>query len=45
MQMDRDLHRRFHTAYQMIGVERRQESGHVLDAERIGPQIFQLSWP
>ncbi|TKS64418.1 MAG: hypothetical protein EWM73_00498 [Nitrospira sp.] len=42
MQMDRDLYRRFDTAYEVIGIERRQEPGHVFDAERVGSQILQL---
>ena len=42
MQMDRDLYRRFHTAYEVIGIERRQKPGHVFDAERVGSQILEL---
>ena len=42
MQMDRDLHRRLDPAYEVIGVERRQEPGHVFDAERVGSQILKL---
>src|SRR6185503_20571143 len=41
MQMDGDLDRRFDPAYEMIGVEWSQESGHVFDAECIGSQILQ----
>ena len=40
--MDRDLHGGFDPAYEVIGVERRQEPGHVLDAERVRSQILQL---
>jgi len=42
MEMDRDLHRRFDPASEVIGIERRQEPGHVFDAERVGSQILQL---
>jgi hypothetical protein len=42
MQMDRDLHRCLDPAYEVIGVERRQEPGHVFNAERVGAQILQL---
>ena len=42
MQMDRDLYRRFDTAYEVIGIERRQEPGHVFDTEGIRAQIFEL---
>ena len=42
MQMDRDFDRRFDTADKVIGIERRQEPGHVFDAERVGSQILKL---
>ena len=42
MEVDRDLDGRFQPSHQVVGVERRKQSGHVLDTERIGAQIFQL---
>src|SRR5689334_12071585 len=42
MQMDRDLHRRLQSAYEMIGIEGGQQAGHVLDAERVSADILQL---
>jgi hypothetical protein len=41
MQMERD-YRRFDAAYEVIGIERCQEPGHVFDAERVGSQILKL---
>ena len=42
MKMKRDLDGGFQPTHQMIGIERGQESGHIFDTNRIGPQIFQL---
>ena len=42
MQMERDGDRCFDSADEVIGVERRQESGHVFNTERVGSQIFKL---
>ena len=42
MQMDRHFHGGFQAAHQLIGVERGQQTGHVLDAERVGAEIFEL---
>ena len=42
MQMKRDRDRCFDSADEMIGVERRQEPGHVFNTEGVGSQIFKL---
>ena len=42
MQMDRHFHGRFQAAHELIGVERGQQTGHVLDAEGVGAEIFEL---
>ena len=42
MEMDRDFDGRFQPSDQMIGIERREQSRHVLDTERVGAQIFEL---
>ncbi len=42
MQMDRHLHGALETSDEVIGIDRRQEAGHVFDAERVGAEIFQL---
>ena len=42
VEMDRHPHGLFEASNEMIGIQRREEPGHVLDTEGIGAQVFQL---
>ena len=41
MKMNRNLHRVLQPFHKPVGIQGRQETGHVLDAQRIRPKVFE----